>query len=731
MLTFAERRRPTRVSLFTLFAVVAFGLLGAASASAALPGSVYTQTNAVAGNEVVVFTRAADGTLTETSRAATGGIGDDSTPPFAFEILDSSGGVELSDSRHLVFAVNAGSDTLSSFRVLSGGGLELVGSVPTGDLPISVDSHGDVVYVLNEGDLGPNGPFDVDGANARAGTIQGYRAAANGQLTPIAGSLEPLSLTGSAAAVPAQISFDPTGRTLTVTHRIVTGAPPTPSMRIDTFVLGADSTPGTAIPNAGTGAAPFGFDYDANGRMIVGNALDGSISSYQLNSTTGVLTLLDNEPTTEGAPCWVEITPDNRFAFVTNTNSGTITRLEIAANGTLTELGQTAVPGAGAAADVALSPDGEFLYVLVPQLTGASTSQINTYDVGANGSLTLLDETSPANLPAGVSGLVASAADSTPPDTTITAGPAAGSRTNDSTPTFSFAAVPASEPNPTFVCSIDGGAATPCASPFTTTSLAEGAHTLSVAAVDFGGNVDASPATRSFTIDTVAPNTTIDAGPPNGGTTSDTTPTFGFTSSEEGSTFRCSIDGGAFVVCTSPLTTTALSSGSHTFTVVAVDSAGNVDATPATRTFTVRSDRRPQPGCSLNGTQRVGNSANNTLTGNSAMNILFGLGGNDTLRGRGNRDCLYGGSGNDRLDGGFGADRMSGNTGNDRLTDNRGRDVFDGGSGTDRINSRDVTRADRRQRDTVRCGTGRRDVAHVDRRDNVSRDCERVFRRSI
>ena len=730
MLTSAERRRPTRVSLFTLFAVVAFGLLGAPSASAALPGSVSTQTNAVAGNEVVVFTRAADGTLTETSRAATGGIGDDSTPPFAFEILDSSGGVELSDSRHLVFAVNAGSDTLSSFRVLSGGGLELVGSVPTGDLPISVDSHGDVVYVLNEGDLGPNGPFDVDGANARAGTIQGYRAAANGQLTPIAGSLEPLSLTGSAAAVPAQISFDPTGRTLTVTHRIVTGAPTfSQSDRHVRPRRGLHAGHGDSERRYGRRAVRLRLRRQRpDDRRQRDRRVDQQL---QLNSTTGVLTLLDNEPTTEGAPCWVEITPDNRFAFVTNTNSGTITRLEIAANGMLTELGQTAVPGAGAAADVALSPDGEFLYVLVPQLTGASTSQINTYDVGANGSLTLLDETSPANLPAGVSGLVASAADSTPPDTTITAGPAAGSRTNDSTPTFSFAAVPASEPNPAFVCSIDGGAATPCASPFTTTSLAEGAHTLSVAAVDFGGNVDASPATRSFTIDTVAPNTTIDAGPPNGGTTSDTTPTFGFTSSEEGSTFRCSIDGGAFVVCTSPLTTTALSSGSHTFTVAAVDSVGNVDATPATRTFTVRSDRRPQPGCALNGTQRVGNSANNTLTGNSAMNILFGLGGNDTLRGRGNRDCLYGGSGNDRLNGGFGADRMSGDTGNDRLTDNRGRDVFDGGSGTDRINSRDVTRADRRRRDTVRCGTGRRDVAHVDRRDNVSRDCERVFRRSI
>ena len=89
--------------------------------------------------------------------------------------------------------------------------------------------------------------------------------------------------------------------------------------------------------------------------------------------------------------------------------------------------------------------------------------------------------------------------------------------------------------------------------------------------------------------DTTPPETFIDSGP--SGTTNDPTPTFTFHSSEEGSTFECRVDGGAWQPCSSPHTTGELSDGSHTFEVRATDEAGNTDQTPASRTFTVKQCR--------------------------------------------------------------------------------------------------------------------------------------------
>jgi len=725
MLASTCSRRSVRVSLCTLLAAAVVGALGAAPAGAALPGSVYTMTNEVAGNEIIVFNRGASGALTELTRVSSNGNGGDNSPPFGLDHLDSQGAVELSDSQHLVFAVNAGSDSLSSFRVLSGGGLQRVSTVTVGDYPISVDSFGGLVYVLNQGELGA--PDD-----ATEGTIQGFTVAADGTLTPLAGSTRPLSVTGSDAATPAEISFDNTGRTLTVTHRFPAAAGP--NDRIDTFVLNATGVAGPAVVNAAAVSNPFGHAFTKNNQLLVTDVFNSSVSSYNLNTTTGALTFIAGGTTaTPGgfAPCWIAVTPDGKYAFVGNTGSGNVSRLSIAADGKTTFLGLEPVPGSGLTTDVVISPDSRFLTVNSVNAGGVDDSETATYAIAADGGLTLLNPggRTPATLSSGLTGLAASATDTTAPDTAISSGPADGSRTNDSTPTFGYNAVPSTEVNPTFTCTIDAGAATACAPPFTTPALGEGAHTFRVAATDFGGNADASPAVRSFTVDTVAPDTTIDAGPPNGGTTSDTTPTFGFNSNEAGSSFRCRVDAGPLVGCGSPFTTAALATGSHSFTVAATDAAGNTDATPALRTFRVAPDRRPQPGCPLSGTQRVGSNGNNTLNGTPGVDIIFGLGGRDTIRGRGNRDCLYGGSGNDNLNGGAGGDRLFGNAGDDRLTDSSGRDIFNGGAGRDRINSRDRSRAGRRVRDTVRCGTGRRDTALVDRRDRVARDCERVFRR--
>ncbi len=104
-------------------------------------------------------------------------------------------------------------------------------------------------------------------------------------------------------------------------------------------------------------------------------------------------------------------------------------------------------------------------------------------------------------------------------------------------------------------------------------------------ATDQVGNVDASPATRNFTVDTVAPTTTIDSGP--SGLTNNASPSFGFSSNDGGASFECRLDTGAFGACSSPQAYSGLADGAHSFEVRAKDAAGNTDASPASRAFTV------------------------------------------------------------------------------------------------------------------------------------------------
>ncbi|HTN25761.1 MAG TPA: Ig-like domain-containing protein, partial [Solirubrobacteraceae bacterium] len=182
--------------------------------------------------------------------------------------------------------------------------------------------------------------------------------------------------------------------------------------------------------------------------------------------------------------------------------------------------------------------------------------------------------------------------DTTGPQTTFDGGPAEGEGTSDTTPTFAFSS---SEAGSTFACSIDAGEPVACDSPFTAAALADGEHTFAVAATDALGNTAAAPAVRTFTVDTAAPQTAVADGPPEGGTTTDSTPAFAFSSDAPGSTFECSIDGGAAFDCASPYTPTALADGEHTFAVTAIDASGNRDPTPTTRSFRVTATPAPAP----------------------------------------------------------------------------------------------------------------------------------------
>jgi len=104
----------------------------------------------------------------------------------------------------------------------------------------------------------------------------------------------------------------------------------------------------------------------------------------------------------------------------------------------------------------------------------------------------------------------------------------------------------------TFECRLDAAAFATCTSPQTYTTLAQGPHTFEVRARDAAGNVDATPATRTFTVDTVAPDTTIDSGPSAPSTRNSAT--FVFSTAEAGSRFECSVDGGPFGPCSPPFT---------------------------------------------------------------------------------------------------------------------------------------------------------------------------------
>ena len=166
------------------------------------------------------------------------------------------------------------------------------------------------------------------------------------------------------------------------------------------------------------------------------------------------------------------------------------------------------------------------------------------------------------------------------PETSLTAGPSAPVASTSAS--FEFTS---NEPG-TFTCSLDSGAYAACGSPKNYSSLAQGQHTFHVRATDAAGNVDASPVVRTWTVDTVAPDTVLTATPPVLSGSSSARFEFG-ASGGEPATFGSTLDGGPLQACDSPFTYSSLADGSHTVTVTASDTLLNTDATPASHTWTV------------------------------------------------------------------------------------------------------------------------------------------------
>ena len=83
------------------------------------PKAVYTLSNDATFNEVFVYARAADGTLTPQAAYATGGRG-------AGAGLGDQGALVFDSARKAFFAVNAGDDSISMMSLHADGSLSLV-----------------------------------------------------------------------------------------------------------------------------------------------------------------------------------------------------------------------------------------------------------------------------------------------------------------------------------------------------------------------------------------------------------------------------------------------------------------------------------------------------------------------------------------------------------------------------------------------------------------------------
>lgn len=357
-------RRRTLGSLALALAVA--GLAAAALPAAAhsydddgmRSGMVFTSSNAQAGNELLVYARGSDGTLALHARASTGGQG-------SGDGLGSQGAVTLSSDGRFVFVVNAQSNSVSTFALL-GRELRLVSVTPSGGLhPISVTEYDDVVYALND---------------AGEGNVAGFRNV-RGELKPIAGSVRGLSVAGGAG--PAQVGFSDDGDALVVTEKNTN--------RLTSYRVRPDGSIGAPIVTASPGQTPFGFAFNRRNRLLVTEAVGGApgastVSSYRFSQADPARPVVASAsvPDTQGAACWIAITPNGRYAYVANTGSSSVSSYRIAPAGQIDLVnavaGQT---GDGSApADAAISGGGRHLYV-----RNGGTLTISSFNIEHDGML--------------------------------------------------------------------------------------------------------------------------------------------------------------------------------------------------------------------------------------------------------------------------------------------------------------------------------------------------------
>jgi 6-phosphogluconolactonase (cycloisomerase 2 family) len=332
---------------------------GAQHAPGPASGEVFVQTDGTSGNAVVVYDRHGDGTLTQAGQYATGGLGG----ILAGSVVDhlaSQGSLTYDRAHGLLYAVNAGSDTVTVFEV-RGDHLvrhQVIGS--GGSFPVSVAVRGNLVYVLNARD---------------GGSVQGFLRVGS-SLVRVPSWHRALGLDASQTpeftSTPGQVAFTPDGRQLVVTTK-------GNGNDIDVFALTPGGTPSAApVVNADPGAVPFAVSFDAGGHLAVSEAGTNSVATFTVGHD-GKLTLISRAATGQMATCW--IARDGSLFYASNAGSASVSGYADFGSGALHALGNT--PAGAGTVDAVASPDGRDLYV-----QGGANGTLSEFAVHADGSLT-------------------------------------------------------------------------------------------------------------------------------------------------------------------------------------------------------------------------------------------------------------------------------------------------------------------------------------------------------
>ena len=364
--------RRTGVAGFALTAALGtVGAAGIATPASAQPEhidahhegahGVFVQTDDPAGNRVVAYRRATDGSLTRAASYRTGGRGgvlDGSV----VDHLASQGSLALDRAHHTLYAVNAGSNTVTVFGV-AGDRLWRRAVVPSGGVfPVSIALHHHLVYVLNA---------------RNGGELQGLRAV-GGRLVPIPGSRRALGLDASATPefvnTPGQVSFSPDGSSLLVTTKAN-------GNDVDVFSVTRHGSLSRAPKvNSLPGTVPFAVSWLGSGRLALAQAGTNSVATFRLDDS-GRLHAIATAATGQAATCWIVRNGDQLFA--SNAGSATLSGYRVDQRGHLASLGNTStVPGT---VDATVTPGGRYLYV-----QGGQAGQVGAYRTNRNGALTPL-----------------------------------------------------------------------------------------------------------------------------------------------------------------------------------------------------------------------------------------------------------------------------------------------------------------------------------------------------